>query len=66
MKKLSLKGKITLGAISGMFFAGMMAGFDYLDHKPFNVVKFLLNTFFMGLFNGLFFGKSKPKDESPS
>lgn len=66
MKKLSLKGRITLGIISGLFFAGMMAGFDYFNHTTFNLKKFMFHAIFMGVFNALAFGRSKAEDETAS
>jgi hypothetical protein len=39
--------------ISGLVYAGLMAGFDYSDGDSFRIFKFLFHFFFFGLFMGL-------------
>lgn len=39
--------------ISGLGFAGLMAGFDYLDGLDFRIWRFIFNALFFGLFTGL-------------
>ncbi|HLF53197.1 hypothetical protein [Flavobacterium sp.] len=39
--------------ISGLVYAGLMAGFDYSDGQSFRIFKFLLHFFFFGLSMGL-------------
>lgn len=39
--------------ISGLIYAGLMAGFDFSNDSPFRIFKFLFHFFFFGLFMGL-------------
>jgi hypothetical protein len=69
MKKWFSKSGIVFGLITGLGFACIMAGFDFYDNKPFNILKFIFHFLFFGLFQSLIFkpiymknGSKKDKD----
>lgn len=46
------KAIIKSGLISGIVYAGLMAGFDYSDGQDLSIGKFLANFIFFGIFMG--------------
>jgi len=46
------KAIIKSGLISGIFYAGLMAGFDYSDGQDFKIWKFIFHASFFGVFMG--------------
>ncbi len=57
-----LKTRIIYGLVTGLGFACIMAGFDYYDDKPFNVLKFIFYFISFGLLQTAFirFRPEKP------
>ncbi|WP_179335054.1 hypothetical protein [Winogradskyella costae] len=49
IEKLPLKKRIISGVAIGLFYASLMAGYDYFTDEPFSLPKFLFNAFFFGL-----------------
>ena len=47
------KTKIKSGLITGIGYAGIMAGFDHSDGQDFRTWRFILNALFFGTFMGL-------------
>lgn len=43
------KTKIKTGFFCGIFYAIIMAGFDFLDKENFHLLKFLFNFLFFGI-----------------
>ena len=46
------KAIIKSGLISGVVYAGLMAGFDYSDGQDFKIWKFIFHASFFGIFMG--------------
>jgi len=46
------KAIIKSGLISGIVYAGLMAGFDYSDGQDFRIWKFIFHASFFGIFMG--------------
>ena len=46
------KAIIKSGLISGIVYAGLMAGFDYSDGQDFRIWKFIFRASFFGIFMG--------------
>ena len=46
------KAIIKSGLISGILYAGLMAGFDYSDGQDFRIWKFIFHASFFGIFMG--------------
>ena len=46
------KAIIKSGLISGVIYAGLMAGFDYSDGQDFRIWKFIIHALFFGIFMG--------------
>ena len=46
------KAIIKSGLISGIVYAGLMAGFDYYDGQDFRIWKFIFHASFFGIFMG--------------
>ena len=46
------KAIIKSGLISGIVYAGLMAGFDYSDGQDFRIWKFIFQASFFGIFMG--------------
>ena len=44
---------IKSGLISGVVYAGLMAGFDYSDGQDFRIWRFIFHASFFGIFMGL-------------
>ena len=44
------KAIIKSGLISGILYAGLMAGFDYSDGQDFRIWKFIFHASFFGIF----------------
>ncbi|MFT5847475.1 MAG: hypothetical protein ACJARX_001347 [Psychroserpens sp.] len=53
--KSPFKTSLKIGVFNGLFFALVMAVFDYIDNKPFLVKQFLFYLFFFGLSMALCF-----------
>ena len=47
-----MKSSIKAGLISGLVYAGIMTGFDFIDKEDFNIWKFLFNLTFFGIAMG--------------
>ena len=47
-----IKTIIKSGLISGIVYAGLMAGFDYSDGQDFRIWRFIFNALFFGIFMG--------------
>ncbi|AXT20389.1 hypothetical protein D7030_04515 [Flavobacteriaceae bacterium AU392] len=43
------KSVLKSGLISGIVYAGIMAGFDYLDGQSFRIWRFIFNILFFGI-----------------
>ena len=41
------------GLLSGIVYAGLMAGFDYSDGQDFKIWRFIFHLLFFGIFMGL-------------
>ena len=41
------------GLLSGIVYAGLMAGFDYSDGQDFRIWRFIFHLLFFGIFMGL-------------
>ena len=67
MKKRT-KGIIVSGLVSGLLYAGFMAGYDYYDNEPISILKFIFNALFfgilMGVVNGYLMKKQAKKNEN--
>ena len=48
-----IKTIIKSGLISGIIYAGLMAGFDYSDGQDFRMWRFIFNALIFGIFMGL-------------
>ena len=48
-----IKTIIKSGLISGIIYAGLMAGFDYSDGQDFSMWRFIFNALIFGIFMGL-------------
>jgi len=49
IEKLPLQKRVLTGVIIGVFYALMMAGYDYFTEESFSLLKFVLNALFFGL-----------------
>ena len=56
-----MKSNTKAGLISGLVYAGIMAGFDFIDKEDFNIWKFLFNLTFFGIMMGYMFWNSLKK-----
>lgn len=61
-EKQPLRNIIKTGLINGLFFATMMALFDYFNHEPFSLPKFLFHGIGFGFFMALSFRYRYIKD----
>jgi len=52
--KTQIKTVLISGLISGIVYAGLMAGFDYFNGHDFKIWKLIFNVLFFGIFMGLF------------
>ena len=50
---IQTKTIIKSGLLSGIIYAGLMAGFDYSDGQDFRIWRFIFNLLFFGIFMGL-------------
>lgn len=51
--KTQIKTVLISGLISGIVYAGLMAGFDYFNGQEFKIWKLIFNTLGFGLLDGL-------------
>jgi hypothetical protein len=57
---------LSAGIISGIIYAGLLAGSDYSDGQDFRIWRFVFNALLFGIFMGLmtyYFMKKKGKSE---
>ena len=52
--KTQIKTVLISGLISGIVYAGLMAGFDYFNGQDFKIWKLIFNVLFFGILMGLF------------
>ncbi|MFK7782347.1 hypothetical protein [Psychroserpens sp.] len=62
-EKLSPKSQLTIGVLSGLFFALIMAGFDYFNNEVFSFYKFLFYVICFGFMMALSFRYKYIKDK---
>tara|TARA_R110002012_G_scaffold81945_2_gene207349 strand:+ start:25067 stop:25282 length:216 start_codon:yes stop_codon:yes gene_type:complete len=60
----NIKKGLISGAIQGLIFALAMAGFDYVDKKPFNLNQFVFYFLTFGIVMGLTTVYSKTKQKN--